>query len=365
MLYVVFTSGNHPDITKFEKMPFEDAVALSQKLEKEFRSNKKKMFADFHLIQDDTNEELYAGTFEFGSYYAPNLYIHIKKKLPKIRTSKEKEKKRIALMSKMDEQLGEEYKKEEELEREEYNNLDKSRISRFTKIQRRIIYGSGLGVSILFLGISIFLFIQLASLDSQYQTVKAETEKGKATLEYYENALLGDSEPLFKYLSENKNDLTDNEKKVYATYLTQEKDYEQLVEVFDNEPKLVVTFLANQGNIEELEEFNEIYPTNEAKFELAYANKDYKEALEVENVSMNTERSKKKTYALLKIGDIEKAKEELSNNNDPELSEKIAKYEALTAEMSELEEKIDNAEKKERKKLRSEKKEIEEQLNEI
>lgn len=297
MLYVVFTHLDHPKINKFEKIPFPKAVELTQGIEIEMRENKKEIPGEFHLLQDNSNgDSLYSGTFQFGSYFAPNLFIHIKKNLPSIKADKEKERKRLALMSEMDELIDDNYKKEENLEEDAFRNLDKSKISSLKKGARRTLYGLGLFFALACIVSNTFYLLQISSFNNTYQSVEAETEEQSEVINRYENALLGDRETLIKYLSE-KNDLETNEKQIYAKYLAEENNFDKLVELYNDDPKLVATFLTKYTDIEKLKAFHDAYPTNEAKFDIAYAENNYKEVISIENVEMTTERSEKKTHA--------------------------------------------------------------------
>jgi hypothetical protein len=159
-------------------------------------------------------------------------------------------------------------------------------------------------------------------------------------------------------------DLNSQEKNIYAGYVADEGDFDKLNALFENDTSMVATFLSNHKT-DRLREYHDRYPTNEARFDLAFADENYEEVLKIENVDMSTERSKKKTYAYLKTGNLEKAKEELERNNSSEMKERIARYEELNAAIAKLDDKIDDAEEKDRKQLETEKKELLEELKSI
>ncbi|WP_080871787.1 hypothetical protein [Oceanobacillus timonensis] len=373
MLYVVFTNIDHTKIPKFEKIPFKEAVTLTNEIEMEMRPKKKVLSGDFYLIRDEDNETVYSGTFNFGSKFAPNLFIHIKKNLPKIRTSKEKEKQRLLLIEEMEEQTEEAYKQEEDLSDDDLSNLDKSKISHLKRWQRRTVYGVGLFFALAFLGCLTFFMIQVASFQNEYNQVQANSEEQEILLSNYEKALLDDREDLITYLSE-KEELTEEQRMIYANHLVNNEQYEELVNLFDEDPILALSYLTQvTDDIATVEAFNEAYPTSEGEFEIAYANNNYKDLLAIEDVEMNVERSKKKTYALLKTGNIEDARAELENNNDEELSNKIDEYASLTEQIEELnsqiadlEDDIDDADtKKARRNLRGDKNDLEDERDEL
>lgn len=373
MLFVIFTNVDHARITKFDKIAFKEAVQLTNEIEMEMRAKKKVLSGDFHLIREEDNETVYSGTFNFGSRYAPNLFIHIKKNLPKIRTNKEKERQRLLLMEEMEEQTEEAYKTEEDLSDDDLSNLDKSKISHLKRWQRRTVYGIGGFFALAFIGCLAFFMIQIASFQNEYKQVQATSEEQELLISNYEKALLNEQEDMITYLSE-KDELNEEQRLIYANYLSNNEQYEELVNLFDGDAKLALSYLSQvTDDIEKIQAFNEAYPTNEAEFEIAYANNNFEDLLAIEDVEMSVDRSKKKTYALLKTGKIEDARAELENNNDEELAEKINQYESLTeqiedlnSQISDIEDKIDNEDsKKKRKNLNKDKDGLEEELSDL
>ncbi|MYL39823.1 hypothetical protein [Halobacillus litoralis] len=367
MLYVVFTQLENSKIVKFEKIPFPQAVKLSQELEMEMREKKQEVNGEFYLLEEENNgEAIYSGTFKFGSYFAPNLFVHIKKKLPVIKTSKEKEKKRLALMAELEELVEEDLKKEEDLDSEIFGKLDKSKVSRLKRWQRRTIYGLGALFALSSIGILAFFFIQISAFNNEYQALSAEKEKQTDVIDKYQNALLGEEKTLNEYLSAKKlSNLKSNEKRIYAGYLADEKKFSELVDLYGGDPKLAATFLSNNKSVDVLKEFNEDYPTNEAKFDIAYAEEDFNKVLSIQNVEMTTQRSEKKTYAFLKTGNVEEAKAELENNNSDELSEKIAQYEQLNQAIADINKEMDEAKDDKKDDLEEEKEELQTEIDQI
>src|SRR5699024_7445102 len=117
--------------------------------------------------------------------------------------------------------------------------------------------------------------------------------------------------------------------------------------------------------VSKIKEFNELYSTNEARFDLAYFDSDYELMLNIQDVNMVSKRSRMKTRAYIKLDQLDEAKEELKNNNDEHTKEMVEKYEILTTEIDTLKEKIDKEkDKKAKKKLESELKEKEKERNE-
>lgn len=355
MIYVIFNKMDKElkkSIPLYEKIEFNKAVELSAELEQKYREEKKQLKANFSIIEITKNDqriELYEnGEFVFGSYFAPNLYIHIKKNLPKIRINKEKEKQKIIFMSKLEERLEEKYKEDEVIEDKELINLDKSRISYFKKWQRRTIYGIGLFFILLSIGLFAFFFIQIASINEDYQTLEKQKKELEKKTNVYATSLLGNDKKLGKYF-ESKEKLDSDEKKIYVNYLLDKGDMEKALKVY-KDPSLLANFISKNKSIDVLKAFHEEHPTKEGKFDIAYENEDYETVLSIQDVENTVARSKKRTYAYLKTGEIEKAKEELENNNDDKLEKKINKYESIKMEINELNDKLESAKKKKSKK---------------
>src|SRR5699024_10016820 len=112
------------------------------------------------------------------------------------------------------------------------------------------------------------------------------------------------------------------------------------------DPSLLANFISKNKSIDVLKAFHEEHPTKEGKFDIAYESEDYETVLSIQGVENTVARRKKRTYAYLKTGATEKAKEELENNNDDKYKKKINKYELIKTEMNELDEKWESAKKK-------------------
>lgn len=368
MLYVIFTKLEHGKIKKYEKIPFGEAVKLTAELESDMRSWREVIDGEFSVIDaENDNEALYEGTFKFGSYFAPNLYVHIWKNLPQIKKfgDKDKTRKQLDFMQKMDVETENQYKAEEKLDDQLSQNVDKTNISRLKKWQRRLIYALGALFAVAFVATLSFFIIQIASLSTEFSQMENDLTKQEKLNDYYADALLGNDDKLKTYLSEQQGNFNDQEQELFAMFLAEQEDYEKLIQLYDGDAKTVVNFLAKHDNIEQLKAFNEEYPTTEAKFELAYADGDYEKVLSFDDYDNTNERSSKKTYAYLKIGQLDKAKEELENNNDDEIEEKVMRYEDLNKQASDLDDQIKNDDEKEKKKHEKKKEKLKEEQENI
>jgi hypothetical protein len=370
MLYVNFVQGKHDELPKHERIPFNDAVALSQKIEMEMREKKSKIASYFYVIDDELADSLYEGEFVFGSYTAPNLFIHIKNNLPAIKTNKENEKLRLSFIADMEEATDEQYKQEEDMENDLYQHLDSTKISHLKRWQRRTIYGAAGFFAFASAGIFTFFFLQIASISNEVSSTTAEAEQQAEVITYYEQALLGEEETLEAYLSGKDTDaLSNRETGIYARMVADNEDFETLNALYEEDTSLAATFLAQEADAETLRAYNEQYPTNEAQFDLAFADENYEELLEMKNVEINNRRSEMRTEALIEMGDLEGARAELENNTSSELADRLNRMEELNTQLADIDEQIDNLDEdddeEEIQSLQEEREEAENELSDL
>lgn len=366
MLQVWFASVDDNSITNHKRLNFSEAVKLTDELERKCRDEKRVTSSEFTVIDGRNNKTLYVGIFEFGSYEFPNIYHQIKENSIKIKVDKRSQADKEYLLEKIEELTPEEFKREEIIDKT-LINLDKDKISRLKKWQRVTIYSFTSLVTIAFLILLTVFILEKV----QYENVLAEGRNrldGSEELnKKYEKALLGNEEELLEYLSDKK--LSENQEVLLTRYHINEGDYKTATKTMNNDPSKVETMILTDSSYDEakkitkIKEFNEEYPTNEARYDIAYFEKDYELMLNLPDLDMTIERSKMKTRALIKLGKTDEAKAELKNNNDKELKEVIEKYEVLRAEISTLEEKLEQ-ENKEKKKDKDKIKKLEEELNE-
>lgn len=312
MLYVNFTRGSHAKIRKHERMPFPQAVEISHEIEMEMRGKGEKLESYFYVIDTDYDEAMYEGHFTFGSYQAANLFLHIKKQLPKIRVNKERERIRLAFIADLEESVDERYKIEEEFDPNE-KNLEWDKVSRLKKWQRRTVYGLTGFFAVTSVCVPAYFFIQLANLNQSYHASVANAEESKEVLDTYEGALLGNDEALYDYLdSLTQEEMSDAERNLYAGFVADAGEFEQLNTLFDQDHSLVASFLSIHRETETLQAYHEEYPTNEAMFDIAYVNEEFEEVTTIEDVDITQERSKKRANAFLQIGNAIEAESELS-----------------------------------------------------
>lgn len=340
-MFVIFSDVPDSRIKNFEKLPFEEAVALTEQIEKSNREEQKSFSGEFRIVGED-DVLYYKGVFHFGSYDYANLYQQVSDMVNRIKVDKKNQAEKLRLLEQIEQLTPAEFKVKEIIDKN-LINLDLSRVSKLKKWQRRGIYTAGsLAVFGLLLALSIFT-VQKNQYERALEQAKKDVTNQNQLIENYETALLDSSDSLVTFL-EKSEDLTDTQKRILAGNYIQNNEFEKAVQLVDDtiyaETLIVTSNLTKQEKVEKITAFNELYPTNEARYDLAYLSGDYELMLNVQSINMTIERSKMKTYALLKLGKIDEAKVELNNNNDANMKQKITLYEGLKAEIVTLEERL-------------------------
>lgn len=362
MLYIRFTDVLDNRIKNFEKIEFVEAVKLTQEIEKSSREENIVFSGEFRVIDED-DTVYYKGIFNFGSYDYPNIYQQIVTMVNKIKVNKKNQKEKMYLLEQIEKLTPEQYKVKEEIDRT-LINLDKSKISKLKRWQRVIIYTLGSLAFVAFIVTGMVFVTQKIQYEKALEDGREELKKANLFVKNYETALLGDNEELVSFLEKEK-DLSDTQKSILIEYYLKNNEFEKSVALVKDpvhvETVILTSKLDTKSKIEKIGSFNELYPTNEARFDIAYLENKYDLMLKLPEVTMTIERSKMKTYALLKVGKIQEAKAELNNNNDEDMKKKISKYEGLKAEIATLQDK--EKQLKGDKKNQSELKKVRKELN--
>lgn len=337
---VIFYNIPASRIRNFEQMSFDEAVRLSHKVEHDCRDEKIQFTSEFQVLDDD-NKIYYKGTFEFGSYDFPNIYHKIKSMVNRIKVDKRHQADKLYLLDQIEKLTPAEYKKEEKVDKL-LINLDRKKVSKLKRWQRKTVYTLGAVGMTGFLLTGFLFFVQKDSYERALADGRNQLEQSQELKEIYEGAILGDKKEMISNLEKLNNEkLTDNQIQILFFEYISKNEFEKAVELFDGdyiqaETMIITSTLSKEEKKEKITAFNEIYPTNEARYDLAYIEGNWELMLNIQNVTMNVKRSEMKTYALLKVGKIDEAKLELNNNSNDKLSEKITKYEVLTAEIKTL-----------------------------
>ena len=326
-----------------KSMSFDEAVRLSQKVEHVCREEKVQFTSEFQVLDND-DKVYYKGTFNFGSYDFPNIYHKIKNMANRIKVNKQHQADKLYLLEQIENLTPVEYKKEEKIDKL-LINLDRNRVSKLKKWQRKTVYTFG-AVGITGFLISGFLFfVQKDSYENALSEGRNQLTQSQELTEKYEVALLGNNAKMISSLeSLDKEKLTENQLQILFYEYINKNEFDKAVALFDGdyiqaETMIMTSTISNEQKANKIKAFNDDYPTNEAKYDLAYIEGNWELMLNIKNVTMNVKRSEMKTYALMKVGKVDEAKLELNNNSNEKISEKITKYEVITAEIKTLEEK--------------------------
>lgn len=344
MLQVLFSNVEDNLIPNHTRINFDQVVGMTHELELKCRDEKKVISSEFTVIAPETETTLYVGIFNFGSYDYPNVYHQIKDITQRIKVNKKNLADKTYLLEKIEELTPDEYKVEETIDKT-LINLDKSKISRLKKWQRVVIYSFSALVTVGLVVLGSSFVLQKAQYEQALADGRKSVKANEEIVEVYETALLGNKEELEVYFDGKK--LNENQQHILVDMYLKEDKYDKAVATL-GDPVEVETIILNddfwangEAKIKKLKEFNELYPTNEARFDIAYFEKEYELMLNLPSINMTAKRSRMKTYALMKLGKIDEAKVELNNNNDERLTEKIDRYEILQAEIKTLTEKVE------------------------
>lgn len=352
MLKIWFSNVKDNMIKNHERIEFNEAVKLTHELEKKCRKEEDQFSSDFTVINEETNEALYSGTFHFGSYDYPNVYQQIKDKSERIKVSKQKQIEKNFLLEKIEELTDPVFKEKEKIDKT-IINLDRKRISKLKSWQRRTLYTIGtVSFFLLVLTATTFL-LQKIQYEQALKDGKGIVEEKEELIKFYEKGLLGNKNEMVEHLLEGDT-LTENQEVLLANHYIEQDEFDKAVDILESPSKVETLILTKKGynnetKAKKIKAFDEVYSTNEARFDLAYFNNEFELMLKIPEVDMILDRSIMKTRAHLKLDQLDEAKAELKNNNDENMKEKISKYEILVSEIDTLEEKKKKAKKKKEK----------------
>lgn len=343
MLKILFTDAPENMIENHEKHDFGEVVKITHELELQCREDKKVVSAEFIVISPE-GHNIYRGIFNFGSYDYPNIYHQIKTMASRIKVNKKNQADKIYLLEQIEKLTPDEFKKEEMIDRT-LINIDKSKISKLKRWQRVIVYSFTTLFAVGLVVVAVSFFMQKLQYEQALLDGRKIVEQQEDLVETYEVALLGDKEELKQYFDGKT--LNENQQQILVDVYLKENEYDKAVGIL-GDPVEVETIILNNDfwkngdmKIQKLKEFNEMFPTNEARFDMAYFEEEYELMMNLPPITMTVKRSRMKTYGLMKLGKIDEAKVELNNNNDERLTGLIDRYEILKAEITTLTEKLD------------------------
>lgn len=101
-------------------------------------------------------------------------------------------------------------------------------------------------------------------------------------------------------------------------------NYMEIAENDSNRQEEVVNFLVEQEAFDQLEAFQEVYPTEIGKFEVAFNQKDWKTVIEADISTLNSARKMMMAIAFIQLGQLEEAKVISESLEDEQLSLQLA-----------------------------------------
>lgn len=346
MLFVMFTSSEANEVNCFKKLTFEEACKLTSNLEEQYKEKRKVAKVNFHLLNDQ-DEELYTGTLHLGSGYAQNIYHHIYKKLSAHKFSKQQEEKKQELFREMEKETPL-HLRSLPSEQVTVSQPNQSPLSKLTSVQRKLIYGVGIGAFVISLSLNIIYLSDMKTYKTAVASVSDKLETQEKVTNIYQDALSGNPDDAIDQFSKMKK-LSASDKKVYINLLLSEKKYEEAVKVSQGDVSNIETMLFKEGNVETLKEFNKAFPSENADFDIAYLEKRWADVVGVKGMTMNEKRHEMRSYAFLKNGKLKEAKSEAAKANSSELDNKIARFEKIQKELDNTKKQLADENKKDSK----------------
>lgn len=334
MLFVRFTDVPDTRIQNYERLTFADAVVATHDLHHALINEGTSCSGDFRIF-DQKDELLYRGTFTFGSGGTyPNLYHQISDRVQRIRTKKEDNAKKMWLLDEIESETPEDYKRPSAKSNPIVSSTYQSRL---TRLQRRLIFGAATA------GI---LFTSLFTVAQWFIDKEAHAEQvtgvEQTWLDAYEQALQGEESSLIQLLE--RKDRSEEENALLIDLYLAEGEDQKALELTDDpiliETKLAVLDLSDKEKLERLLDFQASYPTDEGAFDIATLERDHETVANTKDVEWTAPRISAKVTAYLYLGDIESANEWASKTNDPDVQEKIEKYQDITSMIDELNKKL-------------------------
>ncbi|PGN62224.1 hypothetical protein CN978_25165 [Priestia megaterium] len=352
MLSVMFIKSETKELKPFQKLSIPEACEITETVETQYRRTRKKAHADFFIL-DEEDQEVYAGTLSIGSGLAHHVVDHIKKKLSSLKMDDVQEARKRSFLEQLEKEVPDHLKKTDgsfSLEEETENDMQTTQTPVLSTRNRRLIYGGGI-LSLLIL--SATCFSTVATSQDRAETIQDLQKQVKFEQKItgtYERALLGDSQGALKRLSSiDEQSLTKEQKNVYMSLLVDQKKYEEAVKLQGNHPEVVESMILKKGDVNELKEFQQVFPSPNGAFDLAYHEQRWEDMIIQSGVEMTDKRYEMKAYGYLKLDKVKEAKEEAAHIQSQDLNQKIETYEKTKKEIEETKKQVKEENKKDKK----------------
>lgn len=315
-----FEIGNRHDFSLQEMMGYTEKMEA-----KEF--NKLPESFDYILYDADENTDIIGGTYKLNNGYR-NIYEHTKELLKNVQVDSEDMKSiKRQYLRELDE-VARNYKNQKQSSKTEYNKTPKNtsynakKQNRESNTKKSVISQlkgiKGIGVLLLVLLVASICYLFIAT-DPNKEQKKDNVEKE----DIYQQALLGHEDKAIKnYEKLPKEEMSKNDKSIYANLLIDKGNFDKAVEV-KNE-KYVENELYSKGDFDSLKKFENKHSTKNGQFDLAIHNEKYEDATQlVDEIDKTSERKKALAIAYIESDQLDKAKKLAASTDDEEVTKMI------------------------------------------
>ena len=315
-----FEIGNRHDFSLQEMMGYTEKMEA-----KEF--NKLPESFDYILYDADENTDIIGGTYKLNNGYR-NIYEHTKELLKNVQVDSEDMKSiKRQYLRELDE-VARNYKNQKQSSKTEYNKTPKNtsynakKQNRESNTKKSVVSQlkgiKGIGVLLLVLLVASICYLFIAT-DPNKEQKKDNVEKE----DIYQQALLGHEDKAIKnYEKLPKEEMSKNDKSIYANLLIDKGNFDKAVEV-KNE-KYVENELYSKGDFDSLKKFENKHSTKNGQFDLAIHNEKYEDATQlVDEIDKTSERKKALAIAYIESDQLDKAKKLAASTDDEEVTKMI------------------------------------------
>ncbi|SDE13379.1 hypothetical protein SAMN04487777_10777 [Priestia aryabhattai B8W22] len=352
MLSVMFIKSETKELKPFQKLSIPEACEITETLETQYQHNKKQARADFFIL-DEEDQEVYAGTLSIGLGLARHVVDHIKKKLGSLKMDDIQEARKRSFLEQLEKEVPDHLKTTDgsfSLDEEKEDEVQTTQTPVIYTRNRRLIYGGGV-LSLLIL--SATCFSTVATSQDRAETIQDLQKQVKLEQKItgtYGRALLGDSEGALKQLTSiDEQRLKKEQKNVYISLLVDQKKYKEAVKLQGDHPEVVESMISKKEDVNELKEFQQMFPSPNGAFDLAYHEQRWEDMMSQSGVKMTDKRYEMKVYGYLKLDKVKEAKEAAAHIQSQDLNQKIETYEKTKKKIEETKKQVEEENKKDKK----------------
>ncbi|MFE7083437.1 hypothetical protein [Priestia megaterium] len=346
MLSVLFMQNQIAQLKAFHKMPVGEACEVTSQIEKEYQEKRKNAKVDF-VVLDNDGVEFYRGSLSFGSGAASHVVDHICKTLTGVKMNDQQEARKRIFLERLNEQIPDHLRQSD--------GLSISRDHILTNIpssvhHRKWMVGGGIPALLILSATSFSTVATSHNRAEIIQDLQKQVKFEQKITSVYEDALLGEPKgALQKFSSIPNKNLTKEQKNIYTSLLISQKNYKEAVKLQDHHPQTVENMIAQKEDTDALKAFQQLFPTPNGAFDLAYHEQRWEEMVKQSGVEMTEKRYEMKAYSYLKLDKVEEAKKEAAHIRNQELNQKIETYEQIKKELEETKKQVEEENKKDQK----------------